>query len=123
MAVLYVKKFNLDRNGKRYKAGSFVEMPIEEATRLASSAPAEFEIITNDNTAAVSADKTPSAKSKKTSKTIDKKAPEKNDEVDKVKENAESTKVILPPVNPTDGIKKPAVKKTTTTKKTVKKNE
>lgn len=120
MAVLYVKKFNLDRNGKRYKAGSFVEMPIEEATRLASSAPAEFEIIKNDDTAAVSADKTPSAKSKKTSKIVDEKISKKDDEA---KENAESAKAILPPVNPTDGIKKPAVKKTTTTKKTVKKNE
>lgn len=119
MAVLYVKKFNLDRNGKRYKAGSFVEMPMEEATRLASSAPAEFEIIKNDTTIAP-INKASSAKSKKTTKTTDEKTSEK---IDEAKENAENTKVILPPVNPTDGIKKPAAKKTTTTRKAIKKNE
>ena len=120
MAVLYVKKFNLDRNGKRYKAGSFVEMPIEEATRLASSASAEFEIIKNDTATIALIDKASSTKSRKTAKTTDEQTSEK---IDEAKENAENTKVILPPVNPTDGIKKPAAKKTTTTRKAMKKNE
>lgn len=45
MVVLYVKQFNLDYKGKRYKAGDFVQMEDVEAKKLASSAPDEFEII------------------------------------------------------------------------------
>ena len=45
MAVLHVKKFNLDYKGKRYKAGDLVQMSDIEAKKLASSAPSEFEII------------------------------------------------------------------------------
>lgn len=45
MAVLHVKKFNLDYKGKRYKAGDLVQMSDVEAKKLASSAPGEFEII------------------------------------------------------------------------------
>lgn len=45
MAVLHVKKFNLDYKGKRYKAGDLVKMSDGEAKKLASSAPGEFEII------------------------------------------------------------------------------
>lgn len=45
MAVLHVKKFNLDYKGKRYKAGDLVQMSDVEAKKLASSAPSEFEII------------------------------------------------------------------------------
>lgn len=45
MAVLHVKKFNLDYKGKRYKAGDLVQMSDGEAKKLASSAPNEFEII------------------------------------------------------------------------------
>lgn len=42
MAVLYVKKYNLDYKGKRYKAGDFVQMEDVEAKKLALSAPDEL---------------------------------------------------------------------------------
>lgn len=49
MVVLYVKKFNLDYKGKRYKAGDFVQMEEVEAKKLVSTAPDEFEIIQDAN--------------------------------------------------------------------------
>lgn len=49
MAVLHVKKFNLDYKGKRYKAGDLVQMSDVEAKKLASSAPGEFEIINKED--------------------------------------------------------------------------
>lgn len=49
MAVLYVKKYNLDYKGKRYKAGDFVQMEDVEAKKLTSSAPDEFEIINKED--------------------------------------------------------------------------
>ncbi len=45
MVQLRVEKFSLRYNGQLYKAGSIVEMPIEEAEKLAKAAPKEFSVI------------------------------------------------------------------------------
>lgn len=41
-----VEKFTLQRNGKKYPAGSIVELPEAEAQYLVKSAPREFSIVT-----------------------------------------------------------------------------
>lgn len=45
MVQLRVEKFSLMYNGQLYKAGSIVEMPAEEAEKLAKAAPKEFSVI------------------------------------------------------------------------------
>ncbi|MBD9295464.1 hypothetical protein [Megamonas sp.] len=95
MTVLYVKKYNLDYQGKRYKAGDFVQMEDVEAKKLASSAPDEFEIINKEDIMDIN----PKIVDENELKEIAKEASEVNSE-----EIIEDDSTELPSVDPTSAI-------------------
>lgn len=95
MAVLHVKKFNLDYKGKRYKAGDLVKMSDGEAKKLASSAPDEFEIINKEDIMDIN----PEIVDENELKELAKEASEVNSE-----EIIEDDSTELPSVDPTSAI-------------------
>lgn len=111
MAVIYIKKFGLRRNGKVYEQGEFVDLPDNEAKALIDQAPDEFEIVNKSDIKNVTVDPKTYLNNLSMKEMVEY---AKNNNIDlgdaktknEIKAKIEvADDVILPDIDPTAGIK------------------